>query len=94
MSLALLWVGDNMGLSDSTDDLFRGFSMASSQVLAPKRSVITDMIMVQFISMIITFTLILFIKGGDLPTSSVSVFLVGIMIAFMGLGSVYGRISK
>ena len=83
-----------MGLSDSTDDLFRGFSMASTQVLAPKRSVITDMIMVQFISMIITFALILFIKGGELPTSSVSVFLVGIMIAFMGLGGVYGRISK
>lgn len=83
-----------MGLKENTDDMFRGISYASAQVLSPRRSVITDMIMVQFISMIITFTLILFLKGGDLPTSSVSVFLVGIMIAFLGLGNVYGRITK
>jgi hypothetical protein len=83
-----------MGIKDGTDDMFRGLTYASTQVLSPRRSVITDMIMVQFISMIITFTLILFLKGGDLPTSSVSVFLVGIMIAFLGLGNVYGRITK
>ena len=79
---------------DAIEIPMRGLTASSIDVFSPPRSVIADMIMVQFISMIITFTLILFIKGGELPTSSVSVFLVGIMIAFMGLGSVYGRISK
>ena len=71
-----------------------GINQASVQVFSPPRSVVTDMIMVQFISMIVIFGLVLLLKGGQLTTNEVSVFLVGMMVAGIGLGSVYTRITR
>ena len=45
-----------------------GINQASVQVFSPPRSVVTDMIMVQFISMIVIFGLVLLLKGGQLTT--------------------------
>lgn len=69
-------------------------SQGSMQVFAPTRSVITDMIMVQFISMIIIFGLILILKGGSLSANSVSAYLVGIMVSSLILGRIYNRLTQ
>jgi len=70
------------------------FSQSSMQVFAPSRSVITDMIMVQFISMILIFGLILMLKGGTLSADAVSAYLIGIMLSSLILGRIYTRLTQ
>lgn len=74
--------------------LTRGFTEGSIQVFSPRRSVITDMIMVQFISMIVVFGLILLLKGGTLSANSVSVYLIGIMGSSIVLGRIYSNLTR
>jgi len=69
-------------------------SQGSMQVFSPTRSVITDMIMVQFISMIVIFGLILVLKGGTLGANSVSAYLIGIMLSSVVLGRIYNNLSR
>jgi hypothetical protein len=69
-------------------------SQGSMQVFSPTRSVITDMIMVQFISMIVIFGLILVLKGGSLSANSVSAYLIGIMVSSLILGRIYTRLTQ
>ena len=80
--------------NDPMNTALRGFSAASVNMFAPKRSVITDMIMVQFLSIIVTLFFILIFKGASLNTNQVSMFLVGIFASVLMLGGIYTRISK
>ena len=80
--------------TDPMNNALRGFSVASVNMFAPKRSVITDMIMVQFLSIIVTLFFILVFKGSQLSTNEVSIFLIGIFASIVMLGGIYTRISK
>lgn len=68
-------------------------SQSSVQVFAPTRNVITDMIMVQFISMIVVFGLVLLLKGGSLSTNEVTAYLIGIMLSSVVLGRIYNHLT-
>ena len=76
------------------DSAQRGFSQAVLTMYSPRRSVIIDMVMVQFISIILTMMMILFLKGPDMASASVSYFLVGIFFCVLMLSSVYSNISR
>ena len=76
------------------DGAQRGFSQAVLTMYSPRRSVIIDMVMVQFISIILTMMMILFLKGPDMASASVSYFLVGIFFCVLMLSSVYNNISR
>ena len=79
---------------DAIEIPMRGITTSSIDVFAPTRSVITDMIMVQFISMIVIFGLILVLKGGSLSANSVSAYLIGIMVSSLILGRIYTRLTQ
>ena len=76
------------------DGAQRGFSQAVLTMYSPRRSVIIDMVMVQFISIILTMMLILFLKGNDMASSSVSYYLAGIFGCILMLSSVYRNIAR
>jgi hypothetical protein len=52
------------------------------------------MIMVQFISIIVTFFALLLFKGQTLSSTDVSLALVGIFSASMMLGTIYSRLTR
>ena len=72
----------------------RGLSHAMLAVYTPRRSIIIDMIMVQFIAIIIVMMLVLFVQGPALNSSMISFFLVGIFISVLMLSSIYTRITR
>ena len=76
-------------------DRFVPSSLATSvlDVYNPSRSVIIDMIMVQFISVILVMMLILFVQGPTMNSSSVSFYLVGLFGCVLMLTGVYTRIN-
>ena len=71
-----------------------GFSQTSVDVLAPSRSVVTDMIMVQFIAMIVVLLSVLLFRGNDLSTEEVSLFIIGVFASSIMLGSIYTRLTR
>tara|TARA_X000001382_G_scaffold125922_1_gene111963 strand:- start:752 stop:1021 length:270 start_codon:yes stop_codon:yes gene_type:complete len=79
---------------DAIEIPMRGLTSSSIDVFAPTRSVITDMIMVQFISIIVTFFALLLFKGQTLSSTDVSLALVGIFSASMMLGTIYSRLTR
>jgi hypothetical protein len=72
----------------------QSFAATTLDVLNPNRSVIIDMIMVQLISMIVCMSMVLVFKGGSMPSSTVSYFLVGLFVSFIMLTSIYTRITR
>jgi hypothetical protein len=52
------------------------------------------MIMVQFISIIVTFFALLLFKGQTLSSTDVSLALIGIFSASMMLGTIYSRLTR
>ena len=72
----------------------QSFAASTLDVLNPNRSVIIDMIMVQIISTIVVMTMILVFKGGSMPSSTISYFLVGLFASFLMLSGVYSRITR
>lgn len=64
------------------------------QMMSPKRSVIIDMVMIQFISAIILGLGVLMFKGGDLTASETSSYMIGVFVAFLLLTSIYARITQ
>ena len=72
----------------------QSFAASTLDVLNPNRSVIIDMIMVQIISMIVVMSMILVFKGGSMPSSTISYFLVGLFASFLMLSGVYSRITR
>lgn len=71
-----------------------GFGNTSLNVLNPTRSVIIDMIMVQFISAIVVMIMILIFKGQELPSNVLSYYLVGLFGSVLMLTGVYARITR
>lgn len=71
-----------------------GVSQAAGAIFAPRRSVIIDMIMVQFISVIITCFGVLIFAGDSMTTSDVTVYLVAIFISFIFITSLYSKITR
>ena len=69
-------------------------SQASSSIFAPSRNIIVEMIMVQFISVIIAGVSILIFKGDEMSSGDVSVFVVGIFGALIFLTTLYSRITR
>jgi len=76
-----------------TEGTFQGLSESSVSVFAPTRSVITDMIMVQLLSIIMALVLLMLFKGNELSTNDVSLFLVAIFGSSILLGGIYSRIT-
>ena len=66
----------------------------SLQYFNPKQSTIVDMIMIQLISAILVSIFILGWKGQELNQQDVSLFMVGIMVSFFLLNTVYARITR
>ena len=79
---------------DYTTYIPQSFAASTLDVLNPNRSVIIDMIMVQIISMIVVMCMILVFKGGTMPSSTISYFLVGLFASFLMLSGVYSRITR
>ena len=75
-------------------DMPLGFSQTSVDVLAPSRSVVTDMIMVQFIAMIVVLLPVLLFRGNDLSTEEASLFIIGVFASSIMLGSIYTRLTR
>ncbi len=76
------------------DKLTPSFEATSLDLFNPHRSVIIDMIMIQFIAMIVTMALILLLKGDDMSSASVSYMLAGLFGSFLMLSGVYSRITR
>mgnify|MGYP003633089013 FL=1 len=72
----------------------RPIAEMTMQVMTPKRSVIIDMVMIQFISAIILGLGVLMFKGGDLTASETSTYMIGVFVAFLLLTSIYVRITQ
>jgi|TARA_R110000751_G_scaffold5554_2_gene25233 hypothetical protein len=66
----------------------------SMHMLAPKRQVIVDMVMVQLISAILIFMGILIFKNGDINQAEMSMYMVGVFLSFILLTSIYQRITR
>ena len=72
----------------------RQFADMSMQMLAPKRSVIVDMVMVQLISAILIFMGIITFKNDEITQSEMSIYMVGIFVSFVLLTQIYQRITR
>ena len=66
----------------------------SMHMLAPKREVIVDMVMVQLISAILIFMGILIFKNADISQQDMSMYMVGVFFSFILLTSIYQRITR
>ena len=71
-----------------------GFANTTLDVLNPSRSVIIDMIMVQFIASFITMLLLLVFKGDELGSQSASYLLIGLFASILMITGIFSRISK
>ena len=76
-----------------TDYMNRG-SEASITIFSPSRSVIVDMIMIQFIAIIISCFSILVFKGDSMSSSDLSILLIGIFASIIFLTSLYSKIAR
>jgi len=70
-----------------------GFTSTTMDILNPKKSVIVDMIMVQILSLIITFSILLIFANQQLNASDLSYIMGGLFGALMFLTAVYSRLS-
>mgnify|MGYP004000735973 CR=1 FL=1 len=83
-----------MAQRNSMTDYMNKGSEASITIFSPSRSVIVDMIMIQFIAIIISCFSILVFKGDSMDSSDLSILLVGIFGAIIFLTSLYSRITR
>ena len=72
----------------------RQFADMSMSILAPNRSVIVDMVMVQLISAIVIFVGILLFKANEISQSEMTMMVVGVFLSLFLLTSVYHRITR
>lgn len=70
------------------------FAAISMQVLAPKREVIVDMVMVQIICSILIFTGVLIFRSTQITQFQMSTYMFSIVIAFVLLTGIYQRITR
>ena len=71
-----------------------GFANSTLDVLNPSRSVIIDMIMVQFIASFITMLLLLVFKGDEMGSQSASYLLIGLFASILMITGIFSRLSK
>ena len=71
-----------------------GFANSTLDVLNPSRSVIIDMIMVQFIASFITMLLLLVFNGDEMGSQSASYLLIGLFASILMITGIFSRISK
>jgi len=76
------------------DKMAPSFAATSLDLFNPHRSVIIDMIMIQFIAMIVTMALILVLRGDAMSSASVSYMLAGLFGSFLMLSGLYSRITR
>lgn len=70
------------------------FAGMSLNLMAPKHSVIIDMVMIQLLSAIICSMLILALKGNEIGQMDASFIMMGIFASIMLLGGIYTRINR
>ena len=70
------------------------FADISMQMLAPKRQVIVDMVMVQLISAILIFAGILIFKNTEINQTEMAMYMFGLFSSFVLLTSIYQRITR
>ena len=70
------------------------FADCSMQMLAPKRQVVVDMVMVQLISAILIFAGILIFKNTEINQTEMAMYMFGLFSAFVLLTSIYQRITR
>tara|TARA_R110002012_G_scaffold187607_1_gene354584 strand:- start:1720 stop:1968 length:249 start_codon:yes stop_codon:yes gene_type:complete len=71
-----------------------GLANTTLDVLNPSRSVIVDMIMVQFIASFITMLMLLVFKGDEMGSQSASYLLVGLFGSLLMITGIFSRINK
>ena len=72
----------------------RQIADVTMHMLAPKRQVVVDMVMVQLISAILVFMGILTFKNTEINQVEMSMYMLGIFVAFILLTSIYQRITR
>tara|TARA_R110002020_G_scaffold360091_3_gene572777 strand:- start:656 stop:904 length:249 start_codon:yes stop_codon:yes gene_type:complete len=82
-----------MNKSSFEDTMNRG-TVGLMQVFTPRRSVITDMIMVQFISVIIACFGVLIFSGQGMNTTDVTVYMIAIFVSLIFITSLYAKITR
>ena len=70
------------------------FAAISMHMLAPKREVIVDMVMVQIICAILVFTGVLIFRSSEITQLQMSSYMFSILIAFVLLTGIYQRITR
>tara|TARA_R110002012_G_C11471446_1_gene594000 strand:- start:22 stop:303 length:282 start_codon:yes stop_codon:yes gene_type:complete len=83
--------GPNIGI---TNLMPRQLADMSMHMLAPKRQVVVDMVMVQLISAILIFSGILIFKNSAISQMEMSIYMIGIFISFILLTQIYQRITR
>ena len=72
----------------------QGFAMTTSDIFAPKKSVIVDMVMVQILTVIVTVTLILVLKNDSLGSDTIAWMMGSLMVGILLASAIYSRISS
>ena len=72
----------------------RQFADMTMSMLAPKREVIVDMVMVQLLSAILIFMGILVFKNTEITQMEMSIYMIGLFTAFILLTTIYQRITR
>lgn len=71
-----------------------GLANTTLDVLNPSRSVIVDMIMVQFIASFITMLMLLVFKGDEMGSQTASYLLIGLFASLLAITGIFSRINK
>ena len=83
-----------MGGSGLNNLVPKQFADMSMHMLAPRREVVVDMVMVQLISAILVFMGILMFKNTEISQTDMSVYMMGIFVSFILLTQIYQRITR
>ena len=73
---------------------FSDLSNTAMEILAPRKSVIVDMVMVQLLTIIVTLCTLLLTSGGKMGSNTMAYLVVGLFGAFFMLTGIYSRISE
>lgn len=94
MSLAVSLQEDDEMIDDKKFNMPIGVAATTLDVLNPTRSVIIDMIMVQFLASILTMSLVLVFKGDEMGSTNASYLLVGLFTSLLLLSGIFARITR
>jgi hypothetical protein len=72
----------------------QGIAMTTSDIFAPKKSVIVDMVMVQILTVIVTITLVLVLKNESLGSDTIAWMMGSLMVGILLASAIYSRISS